>query len=155
MKKRKTQSRGHMTGRHYSNESIYQPTDSSTAERGTTVKPTKRCIHPPFITAVQQKTYTAVLLIAVKPPWVQKTKIRNTSNTQSHEHTRPSTYSPTNRPHPLIQTELQWYWDFHVFTIIRPPGSEQTLPREAPAAESFIGGRFFAGKSSDCCLEKA
>ena len=37
----------------------------------------------------------------VKPPWVQKTKVRNTSNTQSHKHTRSSTHPLTHRPnHP-------------------------------------------------------
>ena len=36
----------------------------------------------------------------MKPPWVLTTKVRNTSNTKSHEHTRPSTYSTTNGPHP-------------------------------------------------------
>ena len=28
----------------------------------------------------------------VTAPWVQKAKVRNTSNTHSHEHTRSSTY---------------------------------------------------------------
>ena len=87
-------------------------------------------------------------------PCVQQTKVRNTSYTQSHQHTRPSIYSPTNRPHPpthrpnnplthqpthprcataiqqssaaddalMIQTELQYHWDFQDFTIIRHPG---------------------------------
>ena len=89
---------GHTTGtRNNSNEAIYPPTYSSTAERSTTR--TMRSTHP-CITAVQQMTYTAVVEVerAVKP-WVQKTKVRNTSNTQTHEHTLPSTYSPTNRPH--------------------------------------------------------
>ena len=90
-----------------SNETIYPPTYSSTAERSTTtVTPTKWSTHP-CITAVQQTTYIYSSSSrgrerAVKPPWVQNTKVRNTSNTQSHEHTRPSTYTdpPTDPSHP-------------------------------------------------------
>ena len=40
----------------------------------------------------------------VTAPWVQKAKVRNTSNTHSHEHTRSSTYPLTNRPHPPTQS---------------------------------------------------
>ena len=54
---------GHTTGTHNnSNEAIYPPTYSITAERSATVTPTKRSTHPPCITAAaQQMTYTAVV----------------------------------------------------------------------------------------------
>ena len=85
------------------------------------VTPTKRSTHPPCITAaVQQITYTAVVEVerAVKPPWwVQKTKVRNTSNTQSNEHTRPSTYWPTNPSHLLTHRHNN------------PPTHQPTYPR--------------------------
>ena len=59
----------------------------------------------------------------MKPPCVQKTKVRNTSNTQSHDHTRPSTYSTTNLPtHP--HTDLN-----------NPPTHQPTHPRCATAIE--------------------
>ena len=58
---------------------------------------------------------------------------------RTHPHTDPTTHRRTNLPthdvlHTaiqqstagdalmMIQTELQWHWDFHVFTIIRHPG---------------------------------
>ena len=105
----------------------------------------------------------------VKPPWFQKTKVWNTSNTQSHEHTRPSTYTdPPNDPvHPPTdgithrrtnlpthdvlqryksvpqQQQLRW-WRYKrscsdpgisMFSRLSvTPGSEQTLPREAPTS---------------------
>ena len=52
---------GHTTGTHNSNEEIYPPPYSSTAERSTKVTPTKRSTNPPRITAVQQMRYTAVV----------------------------------------------------------------------------------------------
>ena len=111
-------SRAHTTGPHNSNEAIYPPTYSSTAERSTTVTPTKRSTHPACITAVQQMTYSRGRgrERAVKAPRGQKTKVRNTSNTLSHEHTRPSTHTPTRRPN-------------------NPPTHQPTLPRCATAIQ--------------------
>ena len=71
-------------------------------------------IHPPTMcyAAVQQKTYSSSIDVyparthtalhrrerVVKPPWVQKTKVRNTSNTHSHGHTRSSSHPLTDAP---------------------------------------------------------
>ena len=52
---------GHTTGTHInSNETIYPPTYTSTAERRTTVTPTKRSTHPPCITAAQPMTLSLI-----------------------------------------------------------------------------------------------
>ena len=91
----------------------------------------------------------------VVKPWVQKTKVRNTSNTHSHEHARSSTHSRTHRPthprthrptHPrrttaiqqstaadaLIQTELLTL-GFPCFYDSPPPrGASRPVPGRAP-----------------------
>ena len=56
---------------------MYRPTYSSTAERSTTVTPTKLSTHPRCITAVQQMTYSSSTgrERAVKP-WVVKALVR-------------------------------------------------------------------------------
>ena len=107
---------------------------------------------------------TAVVEVerAVKPPWVLKTKVRNTSNTHSHEHTRPSTqpltHPPTQQPtdaptYPPTMcysstaecissnsrcvaddtNQVEVTLGFLFFRLSATPGSERTLPREAPA----------------------
>ena len=121
---------GHMTGgTHHRNGASYPPTDSSTYSRTwyNRVTPTKRSTQPPCTPAVQQMTYTAVVYRgrerAAKQPWIRKTKARNISNTQSHEHILPSTYSPTNRPHPPIHRP------------INPPTHQPTDPRCATAIQ--------------------
>ena len=94
----------------------------------------------------------------MKAPWVQITKLRNTSTTHSHEPARPSTHTPTERPtlthqptHPrraiaiqqYVKQHMRWYvpslspvscWDFHCFTILCHPGER---------ANPSPGGRFF------------
>ena len=49
------------------------------------------------------RTHSAPSSRVVKAPWLQKTKVRNTSNTHSHEHTRSSTHPPTSSTHPPTQ----------------------------------------------------
>ena len=98
------------------------PTYGSTAERSTAVTPTKRSTHPPCITVSVNSTGIMTYSSsrgrerAVKPSWVQKTKVRDTSNTHSHEHTRSHTHPPTHRPnnppthrstHPRCATAIQ------------------------------------------------
>ena len=91
----------------------------------------------------------------VKAPWVQKTKLQNTSTTHSHEHIRPPTHTrrpnhpSTHQPtHPrratailqYVQRDMRWYMPS--LSLCRPgisfflrlsatPGSERPVPGRA------------------------
>ena len=126
--KNNPRSRGRTTGTHNSNEAIYPPTYSSTAVRSTTVTPTKRSTHHPCIAAVQQMTYSSSRCVQFErsapssresgeTTMGPENKVRNTSNTHTHEHTRSSTHPLTHRPnhppthqptHPRHATAIQW-----------------------------------------------
>ena len=90
---------------------------------------------------------------AVKPPWVQKTKGRNTSNTHSHEHTRSSTHPPTMCCSNTAEYSSRCVDDtnrvamtqgFPCFYDYPPPiGSKQTLRREALARRVVHRRPFF------------
>ena len=119
----------------------------------TTSPPPRPTTHQQLSTAVTYSSrsapgsYAALRGRVVKAPWVQETKLKNTSTTHRDECTRPTTH-PHGHNHPrthqpthprcataveqstaaaadalmMIQTELPSHWDFHVFTIIRHPG---------------------------------
>ena len=92
----------------------------------------------------------------VKAPWVQKTRLENTSTTHSHERTRPPTHThrpnhpPTHQPtHPrratailqYVQPDMRWYMPSSsmcragISILLRfsaTPGSEQPVPGRVP-----------------------
>ena len=101
-------SRGHTTGTHNSNGAIYQPTYSSTAERSTTVTPTKRCTHPPYITAVQLKTYTQQYLSSRESGETMGLENKSTEHVRhpeprTHSTIHVLTHQPTPPTHPPTQ----------------------------------------------------
>ena len=123
-KKKKEKDNPQKGGRHdrrntqhcYSNEAIYPPTDSSTAERSTTVSPTKRSTHPPCITAaVQQMTCTAV--VVERERWnhdearkQKKCETRQTPRTRTHSTIYVLTHQPTQQPTDApIYPPTMWY----------------------------------------------
>ena len=107
----------------------------------------------------------------VKAPWVQKTKVRNTSNTHSHEHTLSSTHPHTHRhnhprmhqpTHPRRATAIQQSTtadayepsccDTGISVFLRfsaIPGSERSVPGRptynAPRSPSWARHPLFAG----------
>ena len=107
---------------------------------------------------------------AVKPPWVQKREVRNTSNTHSAEHTRPSTHPPTQQPTDApTYPPTMCYSDTAeyssrciddtnrvaatlgfpcVYDYPPPRGASRPFPGRPPLAESFIGARSFARSSA-------
>ena len=157
----------------YSNEAIYLPTDSSTAERSTTtvVTPTTRSTHPLCITAVQQMTYRALLRSREKGetmgPENESTKhvkhpeprINSAIHVLTHHPTAP-THQPNNPPmhqptHTAEYSSSRTCVDdtngvavtlgFPCTYDYAPPRGVSTLfPERPPLAESFIGAHFLA-----------
>ena len=96
----------------------------------------------------------------MKPPWVQKREVRNTSNTHSAEHTRPSTHPPTQQPTDApTYPPTMCYSDTAeyssrciddtnrvaatlgfpcVYDYPPPRGASRPFPGRPPLAESFI-----------------
>ena len=146
----------------------YQPTHPPTHPR--THRHTHQAIHTSTMyyyssTAVTYSSsrcvpssYAALRGRVVKAPWVQKTKLQNTSTTHSHERTRPPTHTNTdptthrrtNLPtHDVLQRYSSTYSStcvctcrvypcvvvlgFPFFSIIRhTPGSKRPVPGRSP-----------------------
>ena len=128
---------------------------------------THQAIHPPMYYSSKAVTYSSRCVSSsyaalrgrvVKAPWVQKTKLQNTSTTHSHERTRPPTHTNTdptthrrtNLPtHDVLQRYSSTYSStcvctcrvypcvvvlgFPFFSIIRhTPGSKRPVPGRSP-----------------------